>query len=207
MPKVALKNIQGNQVGEIELADSIFGIEPNVPVMHEVVRAQLANRRQGTQSTLTRAEVRGGGRKPWRQKGTGRARQSSTRAPHWIKGGVNFAPKPRLYTLHVNKKVRRLAMKSALSAQVASGQVIVLDELTMDAPKTKAMQGILSAINATGKTLVVLPAVDMNVISSLRNIEGAKALIVGTLNVVDLLKYDHVVLTRQSVEKIQEVYI
>ncbi|MGI6005190.1 MAG: 50S ribosomal protein L4 [Christensenellales bacterium] len=206
MPTVAVLDTKGGKAGEMELSDAIFGIAPNIPVMHEVMRAQLAARRQGTQSTLTRSEVRGGGRKPWRQKGTGRARQSSIRAPHWIKGGVVFAPKPRAYTLKVNKKVRRLALKSALSAQVADGKIIILDELSLPAPKTSDMQAILSAVGAGKKVLLVLPEADMNIINSLRNIKGTRTLLVNTLNVVDLLKCDTVIATRAAVEKIQEVY-
>ena len=206
MPKVALMNISGQSVGEIELSEEIFGIEPNVPVMHEVVRAILANRRQGTQSALTRTQVRGGGRKIYRQKGTGRARHASNRAPQFTHGGVVFAPKPRTYTLHVNKKVRRLAMKSALSAQVADKAVIVLDELKLDAPKTAEMKKIFANIGAGARALVVLPEVDTNVSRSVRNITGAKTLLVNTLNVVDILKYDTLVLTRAAVEKIEEVY-
>jgi large subunit ribosomal protein L4 len=206
MPKVALMNVSGETVGQIELSDAIFGIEPNVPVMHEVVRAQLANRRQGTQSALTRTEVRGGGRKIYRQKGTGRARHASNRAPQFTHGGVVFAPKPRLYKLHVNKKVRRLAMKSALSAQVADQCLVVVDELKLDAPKTAEMKKIFEKLGAGARALVVLPEVDVNVSRSVRNIAGCKTLLVNTLNVVDILKYDTLVLTRAAVEKIEEVY-
>ncbi|MBQ6475083.1 MAG: 50S ribosomal protein L4 [Clostridia bacterium] len=206
MPKVTLKNVAGESIGEIELSDAIFGIEPNVPVMHEVVRAQLANRRHGTQSALTRTEVRGGGRKIYRQKGTGRARHASNRAPIFVHGGVVFAPKPRLYKIHVNKKVRRLAMKSALSAQVQDECIVVVDDLKMDAPKTAEMKKVFANLGVGDHTLVVLPDVDVNVSRSIRNIKGAKTLLVNTLNVVDILKYDSLVLTREAVEKIQEVY-
>ena len=206
MPKVALKNVAGEAIGEIELSDAIFGIEPNVPVMHEVVRAQLANLRHGTQSALTRTEVRGGGRKIYRQKGTGRARHASNRAPIFVQGGVVFAPKPRLYKIHVNKKVRRLAMKSALSAQLADECIVVVDDLKLDAPKTAEMKKIFANLGVGDHTLVVVPDVDVNVSRSVRNIKGAKTLLVNTLNVVDILKYDSLVLTREAVEKIQEVY-
>ena len=206
MPKVALKNVAGEAIGEIELSDAIFGIEPNVPVMHEVVRAQLANLRHGTQSALTRTEVRGGGRKIYRQKGTGRARHASNRAPIFVHGGVVFAPKPRLYKIHVNKKVRRLAMKSALSAQLADECIVVVDDLKLDAPKTAEMKKIFANLGVGDHTLVVVPDVDVNVSRSVRNIKGAKTLLVNTLNVVDILKYDSLVLTREAVEKIQEVY-
>ena len=206
MPKVALKNVAGEAIGEIELSDAIFGIEPNVPVMHEVVRAQLANLRHGTQSALTRTEVRGGGRKIYRQKGTGRARHASNRAPIFVHGGVVFAPKPRLYKIHVNKKVRRLAMKSALSAQLADECIVVVDDLKLDAPKTAEMKKIFANLGVSDHTLVVVPDVDVNVSRSVRNIKGAKTLLVNTLNVVDILKYDSLVLTREAVEKIQEVY-
>lgn len=206
MPKIALMNVSGENIGEIELCDAIFGIEPNVPVMHEVVRAQLAALRQGTQSAMTRTEVRGGGRKIYRQKGTGRARHHSNRAPQFTHGGVAFAPKPRQYKLHVNKKVRRLAMKSALSAQVADKCVVVVDKFELEAPKTAQMKQIFANLNAGARPLVVLPEVDTNVSRSVRNIPGAKTLLVNTLNVVDILKHDTLVLTQAAVEKIQEVY-
>lgn len=206
MPKVALMNISGQSVGEIELSDGIFGIEPNVPVMHEVVRAILANRRQGTQSALTRTQVRGGGRKIYRQKGTGRARHSSNRAPIFTHGGVVFAPKPRDYRESVNKKVKRLAMKSALSSKVSDGDIIVYDALDIAAPKTKEMVKVLNAMNVK-KALVVLPEKDEIVERATSNIPGVKTTLVGTLNVYEILKYDTLILTKDAVAKIEEVYV
>lgn len=206
MPKVDLLNVTGEQVGEIELKDEIFGIEPNMAVLHQVVKAQLANKRQGTQSAKTRSEVSGGGRKPWRQKGTGRARQGSIRAPQWIKGGVVFAPKPRDYRQAVPKKVKRLAMKSALSSKVLDKEIIVLDQLVLDVPKTKKMVSILSNINAGGKALIVLPEKNEIVEKSARNIPNVQTLLVNTLNVYDILKYDKLILTKDAVSLIEEVY-
>jgi len=206
VPKLDVLNVSGQKVGEIELRDDIFGIEVNQHVLYEAVKNYLANQRQGTHSAKTRAEVRGGGRKPWRQKGTGRARQGSIRAPQWIGGGVVFPPKPRDYSYKLPKKVKRLAMKSALSSKVQNNEIIVLDELTMNAPKTKDMVNILKNINAAKKALIVLRDKDENVIKSTRNIEGAKATIVNNLNVYEILKYDSFVVTKDALSMIEEVY-
>ncbi|MBR5740691.1 MAG: 50S ribosomal protein L4 [Firmicutes bacterium] len=198
-------NTKGEVVGNVDLADEIFGIEPNEAAVHQTVVAYLANQRQGTQSAKTRAEVSGGGRKPWRQKGTGRARVGSSRNPVWHHGGVAFAPKPRDYSQHVNKKVRRLAMKSVFSAKAADKELFVLDELSFDAPKTKQMVEVLGNLKVS-KALVVLPENDMNVYKSVSNIPGADCTTVGTLNVYDMLLYDNMIITKASLEKIQEVY-
>jgi large subunit ribosomal protein L4 len=206
MPKVDLFNMGGQRVGDIELNDGVFGAEVNEAVLHQVVKAQLANKRQGTQSAKTRAEVRGGGRKPWRQKGTGRARAGSTRSPLWTKGGVVFAPKPRDYRQAVPKKVKRLAMKSALSSKVLEQEIIVLDQLVMDAPKTKEMVNILNNINVGGKALIVLPEKNEIIEKSARNIPNVKSTLVNTLNVYDILKYDKLVLTKDAASLIEEVY-
>ncbi|WP_300277282.1 50S ribosomal protein L4 [Peptacetobacter sp.] len=206
MPKINVMNIQGQNVGEIELCDSIFNIEVNEHVLYEAVKCQLANRRQGTQSAKTRAEVRGGGRKPWKQKGTGRARQGSTRSVQWVGGGVAFAPKPRSYKYTLPKKVRRLAMKSALSSKVQNNEIIVLDALTMDAPKTKEFVAILNNIKASKKALVVTAEKNENVIKSARNIEGVQTALVNTLNVYDILNHDTFVITTDAVKKVEEVY-
>lgn len=206
MPKLNVLNVSGQNVGEIELSDSIFGVEVNVHVLYEVVKNQLANKRQGTQSAKTRAEVRGGGRKPWKQKGTGRARQGSTRSVQWVGGGVAFAPKPRSYKYTLPKKVRRLAMKSALSSKVQNSEVIVLDALNMDAPKTKEFAQILNNINAAKKALVVIADKNDNVIKSARNIEGVQTALVNTMNVYDILKYDSFIITTDAVKKVEEVY-
>ena len=205
MPSVALYNIAGQEIGTVKLSDEIFAQEVNQAVLHTVVRAYLANQRQGTQSALTRAEVRGGGIKPWRQKGTGRARQGSTRSPQWRHGGVVFAPKPRDYRITVNKKVKRLAMKSALSAKVNDGGLIVFDALDIAAPKTKEMIKVLDAVKA-GKALVVLPEKDEIVERASGNIPNVKTTLVGTLNVYEILKYDTLILTKDSLAKIEEVY-
>ena len=205
MPKLNVLNVNGQNVGEIELAEAVFGVEVNEHVLYEVVKNQLANKRQGTQSAKTRAEVRGGGRKPWKQKGTGRARQGSIRAVQWVGGGVAFAPKPRDYRYTLPKKVRRLAMKSALSAKVQNNEIIVLDALTMEAPKTKEFAQILKNINASKKALVVTAEKNDNVVKSARNIEGVQAATVYTINVYDLLKYDTFVITTDSVKKVEEV--
>lgn len=205
MPSVALYNIAGQEIGTVKLSDEIFAQEVNQAVLHTVVRAYLANQRQGTQSALTRAEVRGGGIKPWRQKGTGRARQGSTRSPQWRHGGVVFAPKPRDYRITVNKKVKRLAMKSALSAKVNDGGLIVFDALDIAAPKTKEMIKVLDAIKAN-KALVVLPEKDEIVERASGNIPNVKTTLVGTLNVYEILKYDTLILTKDSLAKIEEVY-
>jgi large subunit ribosomal protein L4 len=196
----------GNKVGTTELADAIFAIEPNTEVMHQMVVNYLANNRQGTQSALTRAEVRGGGRKPWKQKGTGHARQGSTRAPQWTHGGVVFAPKPRSYRFTVNKKVRRLAMKSAFSAKLSDNQIIVLDSLTMDEYKTKTIAAMLKAIGSERKALIVLPEVNAKVIGSARNIPGVKTALVNTLNVYDIMNADKLVIVKDAISKIEEVY-
>ena len=206
MPKLNVLNVSGQNVGEIELSDSIFGVEVNGHVLYEVVKNQLANKRQGTQSAKTRAEVRGGGRKPWKQKGTGRARQGSTRSVQWVGGGVAFAPKPRSYKYTLHKKVRRLAMKSALSSKVQNSEVIVLDALNMDAPKTKEFAQILNNINAAKKALVVIADKNDNVIKSARNIEGVQTALVNTMNVYDILKYDSFIITTDAVKKVEEVY-
>ena len=206
MPNVAVLDMAGKKVGTIDLADAIFGIEPNVAVMHDMVVNYLANQRQGTQSALTRAEVSGGGRKPWRQKGTGRARQGSTRAPQWTHGGVAFAPKPRSYRFTVNKKVRRLAMKSALSAKCAAEEIVILDSLQMTEFKTKTVANMLAAVGADKKTLIVLPEVNNFVIKSAGNIAGVKTAQVNTINVYDILNADKLVIVKDAVAKIEEVY-
>lgn len=205
MPTVSVLDITGKKVGEIELADNTFGQPVNTFALHEAVKAHLANCRQGTQSALTRAEVSGGGIKPWRQKGTGRARQGSTRSPQWRHGGIVFAPKPRDYSIRINKKVRRLAMKSALSGKAGDGELIVFDKLNIAAAKTKEMVKVLTAVNA-GKALIVLPAPDATVERAARNIPGVKTTLVGTLNVYEILKYDMLILTEDSARKIEEVY-
>ena len=199
-------DMTGNEVSNIELSDAIFGITPNVPAMHTMVVNYLANQRQGTQSTLTRTEVSGGGRKPWRQKGTGHARQGSTRAPQWTHGGIALGPKPRTYRFTVNKKLKRLAMKSALSSKVLSGDMIVLDNITMNDYKTKDMVKMLGAVGAQGKTLIVMPEVDAKVIKSAANIPGVKTALVNTINVYDILNYDKFVVVKDAVAKIEEVY-
>ncbi|MFZ5966792.1 MAG: 50S ribosomal protein L4 [Bacillota bacterium] len=206
MPKVALMNVSGQQVGEIELNDNIFGAEINTSVMHEVVKNYLANQRQGTQSAKTRAEVRGGGRKPWRQKGTGRARQGSIRSPQWVGGGVVFAPKPRDYRYTLPKKVRRLAMKSALSSRVANENIIVIDELNMTAPKTKDMTNILKNLSVEKKALLVIGENNTNIVKSARNIPGVTTTLVTTLNVYDILNHDKLIITKDAVHMVEEVY-
>jgi large subunit ribosomal protein L4 len=206
MPKIDVINVKGEKVEEIALKDDIFGIEPNEAVVHQVVVAQLANKRQGTQSTKTRSEVRGGGRKPWRQKGTGRARAGSIRSPLWKGGGVIFAPKPRDYSQKVNKKMNRLAIKSVLSAKVAENELLVLDALSMETPKTKEMATVLENIKVGKKALILMGSIDENVYKSARNLPGVKTATVETINVYDLLNYDFLVATKDSVEKIEEVY-
>ena len=198
--------MEGKKVGTVDLSDSIFAIEPNAAVMHQVVLSYLAAQRQGTQSALTRSEVSGGGRKPWRQKGTGRARQGSTRAPQWTHGGIVFAPKPRDYRFTVNKKVRRLAMKSALSTKAAESEIIVVDSIKLDEYKTKKIAAMLSAIGADKKALVVLPEVDSKVIKSANNLPGVKTAQVNELNVYDILNADKLVIAKDAVSKIEEVY-
>ncbi|MEE0767419.1 MAG: 50S ribosomal protein L4 [Oscillospiraceae bacterium] len=205
MPSVALYNIAGQEIGTVKLSDEIFAQEVNQAALHTVVRAYLANQRQGTQSALTRAEVSGGGIKPWRQKGTGRARQGSTRSPQWRHGGVVFAPKPRDYRVSVNKKVKRLAMKSALSSKVNDGSLVVFDALELAAPKTKEMIKVLDAVKVN-KALVVLPEKDETVERATGNIPNVKTTLVGTLNVYEILKYDTLILTKDSLAKIEEVY-
>ena len=206
MSKLSVLDMAGKKAGSIELNDSIFAIEPNMSAMHLDVVGYLANQRQGTQSTKTRSEVSGGGKKPWRQKGTGRARQGSTRAPQWYHGGIALGPKPRTYGISINKKVRRLAMKSALSSKVAADEMIVLDSIKLDAIKTKAMAEMLAAIKAGKKVLVVLPENNEVIYKSIRNIEGAKVSTVNTLNVYDILNCDSLVVLKDSVTKIEEVY-
>ena len=206
MPNVAILDMKGNNVGNIDLAESIFGIEPNKAAMHIMVVNYLANQRQGTQSALTRAEVYGGGRKPWRQKGTGRARQGSTRSPQWTHGGIVFAPKPREYGFSVNKKVRRLAIKSAFSSKAIDNNIIVLDALTLEGYKTKIVAEMLKAIGATNKALIVLPEVDNFAIRSAANIPGVKTAQVNTLNVYDILNADKLIIVKGALNKLEEVY-
>lgn len=206
MAKLAVLDKTGKKVSDIELKDEIFAIEPNKSAMHLVVVNYLANQRQGTQSTLTRSEVSGGGKKPWKQKGTGRARQGSTRAPQWTHGGIALGPKPRDYGFDVNKKVRRLAMKSALSSKVAADEMIVVDDFPMDAIKTKEMANILSAVKAGKKTLIVLPEKNDVLYKSARNIEGTNVSLVNTLNVYDILNCNTIVVLKDAVAKIEEVY-
>jgi len=206
MASVAVYNMSGNQVGDIQLNDEIFGIEVNENVVHMAVVQYLANQRQGTKSAKTRAEVRGGGRKPWAQKGTGRARQGSIRSPQWTGGGVVFAPKPRDYSFKLNKKVKRLALKSVLTSRVKESKIIVLDELKLESIKTKEMVKLFDNLKLK-KALVVIDGSDKNVILSARNIPNVKTANVGTINVYDILKYDTFVVTKDAVNKIQEVYV
>lgn len=206
MAKLSVLDMKGKKVSDIELNDSIFAIEPNMSAMHLVVVNYLANQRQGTQSTLTRSEVSGGGKKPWRQKGTGRARQGSTRAPQWYHGGIALGPKPRDYGFSINKKVRRLAMKSALSSKVAADEMIVLESLSLDAIRTKEIAAVLSAIDAGKKTLIVLPEKNDVIYKSARNIAGVKTTLVSTLNVYDILNCDKIVVLKDAASKIEEVY-
>lgn len=206
MPSINVVDMKGKKTGTVDLKDSVFAIEPNEAVMHQMVVSYLANQRQGTQSALTRSEVSGGGKKPWRQKGTGRARQGSTRAPQWTHGGVVFAPKPRSYSFSVNKKVKRLAMKSALSTKAADSEIIVVDAIALDEFKTKVMVEMLSAIGADSKALIVLPEVDKKVIKSASNIQGVKTAQVNELNVYDILNADKLVIAKDAVSKIEEVY-
>ena len=206
MPTVSVFDISGKKVSDLELADGIFAIEPNMYAMHLVVVNYLANQRQGTQSTRTRSEVSGGGKKPWRQKGTGRARQGSTRAPQWYHGGIAHGPKPRTYGGDINKKVRRLAMKSALSSKVAGDELVVLDSFKLDAIKTKEVVKTLGALNTGKKTLIVLPEKDDVVYRSARNIAGVKVSLVNTLNVYDILNCDTILVLKDAVAKIEEVY-
>lgn len=206
MPKIDVYDIKGKKVSDVELADSVFGIEPNENIVHAVLVNYLANQRQGTQSTKTRAEVRGGGRKPWRQKGTGRARQGSIRAPQWIKGGIALGPKPRSYKYTVNKKERRLAIKSILSAKVLEKELTIVDKLELNEIKTKTMVKALTDLKVTGKTLIVLPEKNENVYRSAKNIEGVKTILANNINVYDLLKYNNLILPLDTVKKLEEVY-
>ena len=206
MPKVEVYNVQGKKVSDLELKEEVFGIEPNESVVHSVLINYLANQRQGTQNTKTRSEVRGGGKKPWRQKGTGRARQGSIRAPQWIKGGIALGPKPRSYKYRVNKKERRLAIRSLLSSKVLENDLVVVDKFDFKEIKTKQMVNALENLKVTGKTLVVLPEKDEKVQKSARNIENVKTTLVNTINVYDLLKYTNLVLTLDTVKKLEEVY-
>ena len=206
MPKIDVYDIKGKKVSDVELAESVFGIEPNETIVHSVLVNYLANQRQGTQSTKTRAEVRGGGRKPWRQKGTGRARQGSIRAPQWIKGGIALGPKPRSYKYRVNKKERQLAIKSLLSAKVLEKELTVVDKLELSEIKTKTMVKALADLKVEGKTLIVLADKNENVLMSSRNIEGVKTILLNNINVFDLLKYNNLVLPLDTVKKIEEVY-
>ena len=206
MPKIDVYNIEGKKVSNIELADSVFGIEPNEKIVHSVLVNYLANQRQGTSNTKTRAEVAGGGRKPWKQKGTGRARQGSIRSPQWFKGGIALGPKPRDYSYRVNKKERRLAIRSVLSSKVLENNLVVVDAMNFDAIKTKNMVSALSNLKIEGKTLIVLPEKNENVQKSARNIEGVKTSLVNTINVYDLLKYNKLILTVDAVKNLEEVY-
>ena len=206
MPKVDVYDIKGKKVSDVELNENVFGIEPNENIVHEVLINYLANQRQGTQSTKTRAEVRGGGKKPWRQKGTGRARQGSIRAPQWIKGGIALGPKPRSYKYTVNKKERRLAIKSLLSSKVIEKELTVVDKLELKEIKTKSMVSALSALKVEGKTLIIVPENNKNVLMSARNIEGVKTITANNINVFDLLKYTNLILPVDTVKKLEEVY-
>ena len=206
MPTVSVYDMTGKKTSTKKLSDDIFGIEPNVAVMHSAVINYLANQRQGTQSTKTRSEVSGGGRKPWRQKGTGHARQGSTRSPQWTHGGIALGPKPRSYRFALPKKVRRLAMKSAFSTKVAAGEMMILKELKLDEIKTKTMVNLFSALKADKKVLLVLPENDQKVILSARNIPGVKTALVNTLNVYDILNCDKFIVVKDAVAQLEEVY-
>ena len=206
MPKIDVYNMEGKKVSDVELNDNVFGIEPNEAIVHSVLVNYLANQRQGTQSTKTRSEVSGGGRKPWRQKGTGRARQGSIRAPQWIKGGIALGPKPRSYKYTVNKKEKRLAIKSVLSSKVLEKELTVVNEIKLKEIKTKEMQKALNNLKVEGKTLILLPEKNETVQKSARNIEGVKTTLVNTINVYDLLKYKNLVITLDTVKKLEEVY-
>ncbi|MBQ9648364.1 MAG: 50S ribosomal protein L4 [Oscillospiraceae bacterium] len=206
MSTIKVVSMTGRKTGEVELNDAIFGIEPNMTVVHEVVKNHLANCRQGTQSALTRAEVSGGGRKPWRQKGTGRARQGSTRAPQWTHGGVVFAPKPRSYSYVLNKKVKRLALKSVLSAKAADGEIIVVNKIEMDEIKTKTFRKFLEAVKADGKAVVITPEVNRNVVKSARNLPGVVTTPAKLINVYDLLNAKYLVIDKDALAVIEEVF-
>lgn len=205
MPKANLYNMAGEQVGEVELSEAVFGIEPNEVVLHAAIKNHLANCRQGTQSALTRAEVSGGGKKPWRQKGTGRARQGSTRAPQWTHGGIAFAPKPRDYSYEINKKAKRLALKSALSVKAGEEEIYVIDELKLDEIKTKSIVKMLEEMNVANALLVTAES-DNIIYRSARNIEGVKVIPLNNISTYDLIKYDSLVIAKDAVEKLQEVY-
>ncbi|CDE11122.1 50S ribosomal protein L4 [Clostridium sp. CAG:354] len=206
MPKIDVYNMEGKKVSDVELNDNVFGIEPNEAIVHSVLVNYLANQRQGTQSTKTRSEVSGGGRKPWRQKGTGRARQGSIRAPQWVKGGIALGPRPRSYKYTVNKKERRLAIRSVLSSKVLENNLVVLDKAEMKEIKTQAMVKTLANLKVEGKTLILLPERNENVQKSARNIKNVKTTLVNTINVYDLLKYNKLVVTLDAVKKLEEVY-
>ena len=206
MPKVDVYNIKGKKVSDVELAEAIFGIEPNEAIVHSVLVNYLANQRQGTQSTKTRAEVSGGGRKPWRQKGTGRARQGSIRAPQWIKGGIALGPKPRSYSYRINKKEKQLAIRSLLSAKVLDNELTVVDKLEVEEAKTKVMAKALTDLKVEGKALIILADRNDNVLRSSRNIEGVKTIELNTINVFDLLNCNKLVLPLDTVKKLEEVY-
>lgn len=206
MPKINVYNMAGVSVGEMNLSDAVFGIEPNAAVLHEAVRCYLAAQRQGTQSTLTRAEVRGGGRKPWRQKGTGRARQGSIRAPQWRHGGVAFGPKPRSYRFTLNKKVRRLALKSALSSKVLANEITVLEAIELENYKTKDVAAMLTALGAKKKALIVTEASDRKLVKSAGNIPGVKTAEVGALNVYDIMNCDSFIIVKAAAQRLEEVY-
>lgn len=206
MPKATVVDMTGKKVGEVELSEAVFGIEPNQTVVHDVVKNHLANCRQGTQSALTRAEVSGGGRKPWRQKGTGHARQGSTRAPQWTHGGIVFAPKPRDYSYVLNKKVKRLALKSVLSAKAAEGKLVVIDSIKMDAIKTADFRKFLSAVKVDGKAVVVTPEVDNVIVKSARNIPGVLTTVANILSVYDIINAQYLVVDQAALAKIEEVY-
>ena len=206
MPKVTVYNMAGSNVGEIELSEAIFGIEPNASAVHQAVVNYLANQRQGTQSTLTRSEVRGGGRKPWRQKGTGHARQGSIRAPQWRKGGIALGPKPRDYSYSLNKKVKRLALKSVLSDKVKTADLIVVDNISVDGFKTKTMVNMLDALGVQKKALIVMPEKNEQVIKSAANIPGVKTALVNTSNVYDIINADKFIVAKDAIAKLEEVY-
>lgn len=206
MPKVDLYNMKGEVVGDIQLSDNVFGVEINELALHTVVVNQLANKRQGTQSTKTKSEVRGGGKKPWRQKGTGRARQGSIRSAQWIKGGIVLGPKPRSYKYTLPKKLKRIALKSALTSKVSGNEMLVLDAITLDAIKTKSMVSVLNNLKIDSTALIVIDSNNENVIKSAKNIPGVKTAFVNTINVFDILKYDKFIITKDVVEKVEEVY-
>ena len=206
MPKIEVYSIEGKKVSDVELKEEVFGIEPNEAIVHSVLVNYMANQRQGTGSTKTRSEVSGGGKKPWRQKGTGRARQGSIRAPHWVGGGIALGPRPRSFKYRVNKKERRLAIRSVLSSKVLENELVVVDSLPLNEIKTKNMVNALTNLKVEGKTLIVIPEKNDNVQKSARNIEGDKTILVNTINVYDLLKYKNLVITLDTVKKLEEVY-